>query len=529
MKSDFDLYIVPKGSEYYEHNGQPTTFYTQSGRVDINHFKKVAKEDFIVQIYEVGICNISYDLGYNEYNTKEVAWWGSGHDNGPRCVVLSSVLQPYVLKWSDGTAVTPNDYYEVPKGASIDVTEGQYDNVYKPSIAARKQSGPITASSGVVGEWNHTNGADGKGPGFYFYWGDVKRVRIENAIKGVVPEPKPEKVKVPTVRDYMIPNSKWQITGDLDVKDLVRRPNYAFENVLYTTLHAGDLITITGKFRRALLENNLIIPVKLPDGTTHFIAYDELKDVVKQIGEVEIIPEYFIYDTLAQKYYSGSEYHGGLNGRNDTLTYVEKLSKARKFKRLGDVRAHALVQSGYYDGLPGAENLPDWMRGGKAFNVPDTWEIHEINKLTKLVVRKIELVDTFKRTWSLRGLTLKYGSAVRAVFSDLDKKNQLDEFSAVLVFAKRKSNNQYYDDFELNDKEKEEIAEAISNIDKKELKSSKSYGAHAFAIKDSSTGIMIRLTYSGDLECKVIDLHLMAEVVGEELGASEISEQIKES
>jgi hypothetical protein len=531
MTSEFGLYLVKQGTEYFEHDGTPTTYYAASRRTGINHFKKVADADFIVQVNTSGVMGHAKEVGYDEYLGKEIAYWGGvGNCGGPKCVVEAIHLQPYALKWATGSEVKATDYFSVAKDTDIEVLAPSTYDPMVASKAARKHNGCITTNEGLCVEWRYDAGADGKGPGFYFIWGDGKRVRFENATKGETPAPKADKVKVPTIRDYLIPNSKWTITGDINVNAYRRLPNYQFESYLFTTLHAGDEITVTGKFKRGLFENSLNVPVKIPGGTTHMIAYDELKEVVEQIGEVDMIPEYFIYDRLHQKYYSGSEYHyDNHNKRNDILIYVDKLSKARKFKRLGDVRAHALVQSGYYDGLPGEHNLPDWMRGGKAFDIPETWEIHEINKLTKLLNKKIELTETFDRTWRLRGLTMKYGSAVRAVYSDLDKKDKLNEYSAVLVFAKRESNNKYYDDFELSDAEKADIAEAISNVDKKELKSSKSYGAHAFAIKDSSTGVMIRLTYSGDLECKVIDLQLMAEVVGEDLGASEISEQIKES
>jgi len=531
MTSDFALYLLPKGTEYFEHDGTPTTYRCATNTTDINFFKKVADADFIVQVNESGIMGHARGTGYDEYMGKEIAYWGGvGNCGSPKCVVEAKHLQPHTLKWADGSEVKATDYFSVAKDTDIEVVDPR---VYWPLIAskaARKHTGCITTNEGVCVEWRYDKGADSKGPGLYFYWGDGKRVRFENATKGDVPAPKADKVKVPTIRDYMIPNSKWKITGDINVNAYRRLPNHQLQSYVFTTLHPGDEITITGKFKRGIFDNNLNVPVKVPGGTTLLIPYDELKAVVEQIGEVDMIPEYFIYDRLKQQYYSGSEYHCDAHyKRKDILLYVDKLSKARKFKRLGDVRAHALVQSGYYDGLPGENNLPDWMRGGKAFDIPETWEIHEINKLTKLVNKKIELLDTFNRTWSLRALTIKYGSAVRAVYSDLDKKNQLNEYSAVLVFAKRESNTKYYDDFELTADEKSDIADAISNVDKKELKSSKSYGAHAFAIKDSSTGVMIRLTYSGNLECKVIDLQLMMEVVGEDLGGSEISDQIREN
>jgi hypothetical protein len=517
MSNDFALYLVPKGAEYYEHDGSPTTYHCSTNTVDINHFKKVATDDFVVQVTSSEVMTYDSKTGYSEYKGKAIAEWGGGQGTESHCCIIeASSLQPYTLKWPDGSEVQPTDYFTVAKDTEIEVPGENRWGEHVADKNARKHTGCITTDELVRAVWRYGPGLDGKGPGLYFYWGDNKLVRFENTTKGETPAPKVAKVKVPTIRDYMVPKSKWELTASINVHGVRKKPNsWDYERYLYTTLHAGDVITIRGKFSRLYNGEGFNVPVKLQDGFEAYIHFDDLKAIVKQVGEVEIIPEYLIFDTAEQKYYAGSEYHYDANhNRSDTLLYVEKLSKARKFKRLGDARAHVLVQSGYYDGLPGEENLPDWMR--KCFDPPETWEIHEINKLTKLVARKIELNDTFKRTWRLRALTLQYGSAVRAVFSDLEKKNKLDDFSAVLVFAKKKSNNQYYDDFELTDAEKDEITESISNIDKKDIKSSKSYGAHAFAIKDSSTGVMIRLCYSGELECKVIDLQLMAEVAGTE-------------
>jgi hypothetical protein len=524
MSKEFALYLVPKGAEYYEHDGSPTTYHCSTNTVDINHFKKVAQADFVVQVTESEVMTYDSRTGYSEYMGKAIAEWGGGQGTeSRRCIIAALVLQPYTLKWQDGSEVQPTDYFTVAKDTEIEVPGEDRWGDHLADKNARKHTGCITTDEQIRAVWRYGSGADGKGPGLYFYWGDGKLVRFENTTKAETPAPKVAKAKVPTVRDYMVPKSKWELNASIDIYGVRRKQNsYDYERYLYTTLHAGDVITIRSKFSRLSNGKGFTVPIKLADGFEAYLPFDDLKDIVTQVGEVDVIPEYVIFDTAELKYYRGTDYHYDENHqRNDTLLYTDKLSKARKYKRLGDVRAHVLVQSGYYDGLPGEENLPDWMRGGKCFDVPDTWEIHEINKLTKLVTRKIELINTFKRTWRLRALTLQYGSAVRAVFSDLEKKNKLDDFSAVLVFAKKKSNNQYYDDFELTAAEREEITEAISNVDKKDIKSGKAYGAHAFGIKDSSTGIMIKLTYSGELDCKVIDLKLMAEVADQQESVNE--------
>jgi hypothetical protein len=249
----------------------------------------------------------------------------------------------------------------------------------------------------------------------------------------------------------------------------------------------------------------------------HSVVYKDLVDNVEQLVAGKVEPVFFIYDTASDKYYKGDGAYYDNNTHNwttDGFEYAKKGHKgARKFKRLGDVRAHVLNASGYYDGLPGAENLPDWMGGRKMFDVPETWEIHEIDKVTGTVIRKVELIDTFKRSWKLRDLTMTYGSAVRSVYSDLEKKKKLDEFSAVLLFTKKDKDNHYYWDADLTPEEQAEVDEAIAAIDKKDIKKGKGVDQRAFAIKDVTTGVMIRLSYQGSMEIKLIDFQNMVEVV----------------
>ena len=195
------------------------------------------------------------------------------------------------------------------------------------------------------------------------------------------------------------------------------------------------------------------------------------------------------------------------------LEYSEKLSKAKKFNRLSDVRTHALVQSGYYDDLPSAwGDVPDWMCGSKSFDIPDTWEIVKIDKLTKDEMDRVELIDTFKRSWRLRELTVKYGSAVRQVYSDLEKKGKLAEYSAMMYFSV-KDNDKYRYDYELTEEEKAGVQEMIDRFDKTDLKAHKTKTGFAIAVKDDGTAAMARLMYTGKLDCGIVNFSTMREVV----------------
>jgi hypothetical protein len=239
---------------------------------------------------------------------------------------------------------------------------------------------------------------------------------------------------------------------------------------------------------------------------------------VDQIGEAPVVPVFYIWDKAEQKYYSNYEL-----GALDRITwkyapgpivYSDKLSKAKKFNRLNDARVHALVKTGYYDDLPVYwGEVPEWMQGSKHFDVPDSWEIVKIDKLTKNVIERIELVDTFKRTWRLRDLTIQFGSAVRAIYSDLDKKKKLDQYTAIMVFTRYENDGEYHWDMELTDSEKEELKDLIDTVDKNDVKLHKSTTGFAFAVKDVGIAAMMKLSYTGKLVAKVIDITTMQEVL----------------
>lgn len=232
---------------------------------------------------------------------------------------------------------------------------------------------------------------------------------------------------------------------------------------------------------------------------------------------------FYIYDTTSKQYLKGNnekyDHTTGPNGRpigwvNLGLEYRPTIRGARVFKRLTDARAFLLNASGYYYRLPGVGNLPDWMGGPKKFDIPDTWELHEYEKETKTKIQEIELMDTFKRSWKLRSLTTKYGPGVRTVFSDLEKKNKLDQFSCIVSFTKEDRDDSYWwDEFTMTPKEEQEISDMISCVDKKDLKLGKGSWQYAFAVKDLATGVQLRLSYSGSLKIELLDLTNLDEAV----------------
>ncbi len=328
----------------------------------------------------------------------------------------------------------------------------------------------------------------------------------------------------PTLRQRMVKGSQWQLTGSVNVTKEVmgirtrddgstyRWPEPAFDYAI----PAGTPFAVTGKFKTygPGWASGLFVPIKFGKTET-LVEFKAFKDKVEQVGDTVVEHQFVIWDKAEQKYYGGYDYDYN-SPSTSKITYDAKLTKAKKFKRLADVRVHCLIQSGYYDHLPESwGSVPEWMCGGKMFDVPDTWEIVKLNKATKQEVERIELIDTFNRSWKLRTLTVKYNSAVRAVYSDLEKKGKLGEYSAMMMFAKPRDEKWGYWADELTDAEKNEVTALMNRYSGSEVKIQKTNTGFAVAVKDASTATMIYLTYVGSLKSVIIDFETMEEVVAQ--------------
>jgi hypothetical protein len=329
----------------------------------------------------------------------------------------------------------------------------------------------------------------------------------------------------PTLRQRMIKGSQWKLTAPANVMKAVavNKPNGRggfyrdLDAVFDYAIPAGTVVTVTGKFRTYgccyISNNGMFVPVKVGKSQPIYVEFKELNQNPEQIGETAVEHQFVIWDKEQQKYYTGFEYGYYDEGASSKVGYDTKLSKAKKFKRLADVRVHCLIQSGYYYDLPESwGSVPEWMHSNKQFDIPESWEIVKLEKLSKKEVERIELIDTFKRSWKLRALTVKYSSAVRAVYSDLEKKGKLGEYSAMMMFAKPREDNHYWVD-ELTAEEEAEIVALMGRYNGGEVKIQKTSTGFAVAVKDAPTATMIYLTYAGSLQSVIIDFETMDEVI----------------
>lgn len=443
------------------------------------------------------------------------------------------------------TATVPDiktdDFVEIPKGT-------EYRDVYGRDVklTTRKTIAKVIVreqqthwKDGVQVYFTGT-GVTSVHNGWQAEWAG-KLTDIKNVVK-VDPPKEKEVSKEPTFRQRLVAKTSWKVTTPFPVYSthVVQQSGGTHTWTSRELLLLGDLpldteFTITDKastgypgvyseesrgvwYPVIFTSDHQVNGVSVKDKKS-WLRLSDINGNLEQVGQAEPVPVFVIWDTAKQAYYSGWDSGYDYTKRVATdggVKYEAKLTKAKKFNRLNDARVHALVQSGYYDDLPAFwGDVPEWMCGGKLFDIPDTWEIIKIDKLTKTVMERIDLITTFKRTWKLRALTIKYGSAVRAVYSDLEKKGKLGEYQAMMVFTKKKDDDEWYWNYELTDEEKADIKDMADRFDKKDIKSHKSNIGFAAAVKDIDTAIMVKLMYSGTLTCSLIDFSKMDEAVAD--------------
>jgi len=359
-------------------------------------------------------------------------------------------------------------------------------------------------------------------------------VRASDVAVVPAPEVKAKEVKV-TNYQKMQPKSVWKSDTDIQLVTYDWRAfnapgSQVVENKL-TPIPAGTHFTITGKAKKLFHPNGTTdsiwsqmqnaFPIEFVAVTGKKVkswAFYRLIENAEMVKGPEVVPEFVLLDTATGKFYTGNPYGYDTTQEmwtNAGLSYSDRYSKAKKFKRLSDVRAHLLIQSGYYYDLHESWGaVPDWMCQSKSFDVPDTWVIVKYDKLTKVEMERIEALDTFNRAWKLRDLTVKYGSAVRKLYGDLDKKGEVDKWSAAMFYVGKKEdttwNSIWYEEF--SDEKKKEFRELTKQFDKDTAKLVMGKTSAAIAIKDLETAVMLRLTMDTS-EWLVVDFKTMTEVV----------------
>ena len=202
--------------------------------------------------------------------------------------------------------------------------------------------------------------------------------------------------KKPNIRTLAQQGTQWKITADIPVYQVKAGVGYARglnDWDVIETIKTGETVEVASKKSttrgvqngKTLAYDGLWLHLnRVSDGKTWCIQFSDFNKNPEMLTAAQPVPVYVFRDTATGKWYSGNTTTwGDGSGYVSTPDFEDKLTKARKFKRLADVRAHMLIVNGYYEDLPDTGSLPEWMRWDGKMDWPATMEIVEVDKVTK--------------------------------------------------------------------------------------------------------------------------------------------------
>ncbi len=309
---------------------------------------------------------------------------------------------------------------------------------------------------------------------------------------------------------------------------------------------AGTEFEITGKSTNSMYTTNpftvwsgIYFPVTVLNGPSKGkkvnIPYKGFEPLMELTEAIEVC-EYVIRASSTGKIFAGVNYDRPEIWSNklqayianpdydadNVIKYADTFMKGKRWKDAGKPKLYVLDSTGYYENMPGGQR-PDWLGdGSKQFDLPKDWEIVKFDKLTKKEVEVIDIQKWFERAWQLRELTIKFGSPVRSLYNELDKKGKLDTFKGMLVVRSNITEyhpgtsyaSSYYDD-ELDPKDVAELDQLIEQFGfkSKDLKRAKDPNCVAVAFANTNAALRLKLAYSGKLQFGIIDLETLKETV----------------
>ena len=330
--------------------------------------------------------------------------------------------------------------------------------------------------------------------------------------------------KKPNIRTLAQQGTQWKITTDIPVYAVKAGVGYARglnDWDVIETIKAGETVEVASKKSttwgvqngKTLAYDGLWLHLnRVSDGKTWCIQFSDFNKNPEMLTAAQPVPVYVLRDTATGKWYSGNTTTwGDGSGYVSTPDFEDKLTKARKFKRLADVRAHMLIVNGYYEDLPDTGSLPEWMRWDGKMDWPATMEIVEVDKVTKNEMQTWETAEHLAKMWRLRALTLNYGSSVRAMYKKLEDKNQLGEYPALVVF--RTVNPDRWWDYEMDPAEADGIKAIAKTMGKGNTVLIKHQANVCLACINEGTAWAATQFYQGALTPHVISLTTLLECV----------------
>lgn len=363
--------------------------------------------------------------------------------------------------------------------------------------------------------------------------------------------------KAPSKRLQMVKGSVWRFTQDATLTYRGRNPKYhstiqefwnkkrvefdrnqtphleqyklrdaylaerGIEEIIDMTLgsvKAGEEFTVTGKFFTGYDFEGFGFPATIR-GKKMNLIYTAVEPYIEAIN-IPQVKEYALRDRVTGKFYAGlmDRYWASRDKGLALANMVDTFMKAKRFGDMNKLRLNVMGFTGYYDGLPGAEAMPEWAGGPKVFDLPETWEVVEYDKTAKAEIQTIDIQPWYKRLWELRELTVRYGSPVRKLYNEIDKKGDLDKFPVMLAIRSPIEESQWssyvYHADELSDADVAGVEDMVGGLGlkKTEMRRAKDNFCMVVAFKDENAAFHAKFLYRGKMRLGVINTATLKEV-----------------
>lgn len=343
---------------------------------------------------------------------------------------------------------------------------------------------------------------------------------------------KKETVTAPTGTEFVVP--------DKQTKDRFVHQTYNKETCKYTT-----------HFEKS----GLYFIVELQEGKA-LVFFNDIKDSIELLEQPKDV-SYFIRDKNTAALYvcevfrnedvkksetvtvhCSGRYHYSKQENDFTTTkelgvrWAKTPGSAKKFKDIGQLKNRLLVITGYFNGI--SESLSTYR---PLMQIPDNWEAVEYDKVSgEITVLELDLHQYVKDSFEVRNLTRKFGSASRELYKKLSVNNELKDYPYFLMFnagdvnttdnavLMRQPNavldfpNSQYDNQAGHDQRIiESEIKAVKKLAYKDLKKSIKTDSACFALPSDDEAWTLILGYTGNLQCKIVNMQTLQEVLSKSL------------
>jgi hypothetical protein len=288
---------------------------------------------------------------------------------------------------------------------------------------------------------------------------------------------------------------------------------------VWADVKAGETFTITAKSRTTWRpDEGLVAPIEFR-GKASWLPHRIITELAEP-ATIPVVKQYVLRDTATGLYYADYDIDWQDSARTATPAFIADPMKARRFDDIGRLKQYVLGVVGYYEDLGDDASWggrPSWAPERKLFDLPSTWEVAVFDKLgrTEIAEAVPDIHAWLKQTMRLRTLTKTFGSSVRKVYADAEKRGDVDQWEAILV-ARMPKDPQYgiYTD-ELPAAAVTEMVDLLDQFGctKAEMRRAKDEFGFAILLKNAKYAFNAKMFYTGDMTLTCIDMATLEEVL----------------